>query len=156
MVERSKLNVITSRVIITTMGIATAGLLAWRNLRRLKQTVSQVGKAVAHPVKTINTAVQKTKAGFAYVRKQVTNSKIYKVAKQIVTHPVRTGKQLYRKTVSFVRKTYRNYTPKPVQRFNRYVKRTVSKRYNSARKSVSRFVKNTRTRVKKFFRRKRR
>lgn len=154
MVERSKLNVITSRVIITTMGIATAGLLTWRNWRTVKQGAKMAAQAIMHPAKTIKKVVQKAGAGVAHVKRQST--KLYTAKKRIIAHPIRTEKQIYRKTVNVIKKTYQKYTSRPIKRFNSAVKRTVTKRYNSARKSVSRFVKNTRARVKKFFRRKRR
>lgn len=154
MVERSKLNVITSRVIITTASIATAGLLAWRNWRTVKQGAKMAVQAIIHPAKTIRKVVQKARAGVAHVKRQA--AKLYTATKRIITHPIRTGRQIYRKTVNAVKRVYQKYTPRPIKRFNSAVKRTVTKRYNSARKSVSRFVKNTRTRVKKFFRRKRR
>lgn len=154
MVERSKLNVITSRVIITTASIATAGLLAWRNWRTVKQGAKMAVQAIIHPAKTIRKVVQKARAGVAHVKRQA--AKLYTATKRIITHPIRTGRQIYRKTVNAVKRVYQKYTPRPIKRFNSAVKRTITKRYNSARKSVSRFVKNTRTRVKKFFRRKRR
>ncbi|MRH08358.1 hypothetical protein GIX81_02595 [Lactobacillus reuteri] len=154
MAERSKLNIITSRVIITTMGIATAELLTWRNWRTVKQGAKVAAQAIMHPAKTIRKVVQKARLGVAYVKKQAT--RLYTTTKRIITHPIRTGRQIYRKTVNAVKRVYQKYTPRPIKRFNSAVKRTVTKRYNSARKSVSRFVKNTRARVKKFFRRKRR
>lgn len=154
MVERSKLNIITSRVIITTMGIATAGLLAWRNWRTVKQGAKMAAQAIMHPAKTIKKVVQKARAGVAYVKRQAT--KLYTATKRIIAHPIRTGRQIYRKTVNAVKRVYQKYIPRPIKRFNSAVKRTVTKRYTSARKSVSRFVKNTRARIKKFFRRKKR
>ncbi len=154
MVERSKLNVITSQAIITTMGIATAGLLAWRNWRTVKQSAKMAAQAIMHPAKTIRKVVQKARAGVAYVKRQA--AKLYTTTKRIIAHPIRTGRQIYRKTANIIKRTYRKYTPRPIKRFNSAVKRTVTKRYNSARKSVSRFVKNTRSKVKKIFRRKRR
>ena len=154
MVERSKLNVITSRVIITTMGIATAGLLAWRNWRTVKQGAKMAVQAIVHPAKTIRKLVQKARAGVAHVKRQA--AKLYTVTKRIITHQIRTGRQICQKTVNAVKRVYQKYTPRPIKRFNSVVKRTVTKRYNSACKSVSRFVKNTRARIKKFFRRKRR
>lgn len=136
------------------MGIATAGLLAWRNWRTVKQGAKMAVQAIIHPAKTIKKVVQKARARVAYVKRQAT--KLYTAMKRSIAHPVRTGRQIYRKTVNAVKRVYQKYIPRPIKRFNSAVKRTVTKRYNSARKSVSRFVKNTRARVKKFFRRKRR
>ena len=122
--------VITSQAII-----ATAGLLAWQNWRTVKQAAKQASKAIMHPAKTIRKVVQKARAGVAYVKRQAT--KLYMATKRIIVHPIRTGRQIYRKTVNVVKRVYKKYTPRPIKRFNSAVKRTVTKRYNSARKSVS-------------------
>lgn len=155
MKERSKLTVITSQAILATMGFATAGLLAWRNSRALKQSAKMAVQAVMHPSKTIKKVVQKTKTVFSRAKKQVTSSKVYRATKQFVTHPIKTVKNFYRKTVNVVKRGYQKYTPKPIKRFNNHIKQTIAKKYNSARKSASRFVKKVKTKIKKFFRRKR-
>lgn len=62
MVERSKLNIITSRLVITTVSITTARLLAWRNWRTIKQETKTAAQAIMHPAKTIKKVV----AGVTY------------------------------------------------------------------------------------------
>lgn len=153
MVERSKLNVITSQAIITTMGITTAGLLAWRNWRTVKQGAKMAAQAIMHPAKTIRKVVQKVRAGVAHVKRQA--AKLYTTTKRIIAHPIRTGRQIYRKTANVIKRTYRKYTPRPIKRFNNAVRRTVTKRYHSLRKATSRFVRRTKARIKRFFKRRR-
>ena len=85
--------VITSQAIITTMGIATTGLLAWQNWRTVKQIAKQAAKAIMHPAKTIKKVVQKARTGIAYVKRQ--SAKLYTATKRVVTHPIRTGRQIY-------------------------------------------------------------
>lgn len=153
MVECSKLNIITSQTIISTMGIATAGLLTWRNLQTVKQGAKMAAQAIKNPAKTIRKVVQKARAGVAYVKKQA--ARLYTATKHIIAHPIKTGKQIYHKTVNVVKRAYQKYTPRPIKRFNSAVKRNVTKRYHSVRKATSRFVKRTKARVKRFFRRRR-
>lgn len=66
MVERSKLNIITSRLVITTVSITTARLLAWRNWRTIKQGAKMAAQTIMHPAKTIKKVVQKARAGVTY------------------------------------------------------------------------------------------